>query len=367
MRFVLTEDQLTFREVARAFLQRELPLEGRVELAGAAPDRSAWNRMVEELGVHTFLAPEAQGGLGGSYLDLGMVVAEAGRALADIPLLSSAAVATDLVLRAGDRSPEGGGAELLQSMVGEAEVAVVVPAREDLLRAERGEDGGWRVSGLCRSVLDLPWADHILVFASTPAGSALFAVDGDDVVLCPAMDVTRRYGDLDLRDREATWLANDPSGSLAGFATATMRTGLALDAAGGARRCLELAVEYAGQREQFGKPIGSFQAIKHKCADMLLGVEAATSAAEAAAWQLSQPGASAGEVSRTATLAKAFAADAYVRASGELIQILGGIGFTWEHPAHLFFKRAKTSALLAGTPQELRFEQLERIGLLSTH
>jgi alkylation response protein AidB-like acyl-CoA dehydrogenase len=367
MRFVLTEDQLTFREVARAFLQRELPLDGRVEQVDGGPGCLVWDRMVDELGLHTLLVPESQGGLGGSFLDLGMVVAEAGRAVADLPLLSSAGVAADLLLRAAAQAPEGGAPPLLERLVEDAAVAVVVPPSRDRLSAERGEDGGWRVSGRCRSALDLPWADHVLVFASTSEGSALLALGSDQVVDCPALDVTRRFGDLDLDRVEATWLADDPSGSLARVATATMRAGLALDAAGGARRCLELAVDYAGQREQFGKPIGSFQAIKHKCADMLLAVEAATSAAEAAAWQLSQPAADAADVSRTATLAKAFATDAYVHASGELIQILGGIGFTWEHPAHLFFKRAKTSSLLAGTPQELRAEELEQIGLLSTY
>lgn len=368
MRFVLTDDQLAFREVARDFMERELPLEGAVGRVATSPDPEVWDRMARQLGLHGLLVPEARGGLGGSFLDLGVVLAEAGRAVADLPLMSSAGVATHLLLLADTLEPDGPAAGLLDLMVDGA-VVVVVPPSDDLPTAVLDSDGTWRLTGGCRTVLDLPWAARALLFATSQDGVALFEVDltaGSGAGSCPAHDPTRRYGDLDLKASPGSRVAADPEGLLRDDVVVTSRAGLALDAAGGARKCLELAVAYAGTREQFGRPIGSFQAIKHKCADMLLKVEAASSAAEAAAWKLSQPGVARTEVVDAVTLAKVYSTDAYLHASAELIQILGGIGFTWEHPAHLFFKRAKADSLLGGSAPSLRRQEAQRLGLLST-
>jgi alkylation response protein AidB-like acyl-CoA dehydrogenase len=327
-----------------------------------------WGSMAERLGLHGLLVPEGRGGLGGSYLDLGVVLAEAGRATADLPLMSSAGVATSVLLAADELNAGGPAAEILERMVDEAEVVVVVPPGGDMPKAVPAAGGSWLLSGHCRTVLDLPWAGRALVFAGIPEGVALFEVGlGESMVLpCAAHDPTRAYGDLDLDGTPGTLVAPDADGHLRRDVIVTSRVGLALDAAGGARKCLELAVEYAGTREQFGRPIGSFQAIKHKCADVLLRVEAATSAAEAAAWVLSQSGSTAAAALDSATLAKTYATEAFVHASGELIQILGGIGFTWEHPAHLFYKRAKSDSLLGGVTASLRKEEAARLGLLST-
>jgi alkylation response protein AidB-like acyl-CoA dehydrogenase len=147
---------------------------------------------------------------------------------------------------------------------------------------------------------------------------------------------------------------------------AISRTATALDSVGGARRCLELAVDYAQNREQFGKPIGTFQAIKHKCADMLLAVESATSAAFAAAAAVDKANASdldLDALAEAARVAHAYCGNAYVATAAETIQILGGIGFTWEHPAHLFYKRAKVNSVLTGTARDVRIECATVLGL----
>jgi alkylation response protein AidB-like acyl-CoA dehydrogenase len=135
---------------------------------------------------------------------------------------------------------------------------------------------------------------------------------------------------------------------------------LAAEQVGGAQKVLEMAVEYAKMRVQFGRPIGSFQAIKHKCTDMLLEVESAKSAAYYAGWAVAEDN---DELPVIASLAKSYCSEAYFHAAGENIQIHGGIGFTWEHPAHLYFKRAKSSELLFGDPTYHRELLAQRMGI----
>jgi alkylation response protein AidB-like acyl-CoA dehydrogenase len=214
-------------------------------------------------------------------------------------------------------------------------------------------------------VLDGHVANLLVVAARTPAGLGLFAVEGDAPGLTrtplATMDQTRKQARLELAGTPGRLIGAD-GGASAGLSRTLDLAAVALAAeqVGGAQRCLDMSVEYAKERVQFGRPIGSFQAIKHKCADMLLEVESAKSAAYYAGWAAAE---SSDELPVVASLAKAYCSDAYFHAAAENIQIHGGIGFTWEHDAHLYFKRAKSSELLLGDPTYHRELLAQRIGL----
>jgi alkylation response protein AidB-like acyl-CoA dehydrogenase len=208
-------------------------------------------------------------------------------------------------------------------------------------------------------------ADLLVVAARTGAGVSLFTVAGDASGLSRqslnTMDQTRKQAKLTFDNTPATLVGTDGAG------WGTMSTvldlaaiALAAEQVGGAQFVLDMAVQYAKDRVQFGRPIGSFQAIKHKCADMLLEVESAKSAAYYGLWCASELN---DELPSVASLAKAYCSEAYFHAAAENIQIHGGIGFTWEHPAHLYFKRAKSSELLFGDPAYHREQLAQRIGL----
>ena len=205
-------------------------------------------------------------------------------------------------------------------------------------------------------MLDGHVADLILVGAQADGGPSLFAVHGgaDGLTRRPleTLDMTRKQAALELSATPARLIGAE--GSAADVLERTLRhavVALAAEQVGGAQRCLDMSVEYAKIRMQFGRPIGSFQAIKHMCADLLLEVESARSAAYYAAWA-AQDGSD--ELPLVSSLAKAFCSEAYFRAAADNIQIHGGIGFTWEHDAHLYYRRAKSTELMLGTPEQHR-------------
>jgi alkylation response protein AidB-like acyl-CoA dehydrogenase len=223
----------------------------------------------------------------------------------------------------------------------------------------------WKLSGTKMFVLDGHTADLIIVAARTSAGVSLFAVTGDAAGLTrtalSTMDQTRKQAKLEFSDTPARLIGTDGAGwTVLSTVLDLAAVALAAEQVGGAQRCLDMAVEYAKVRVQFGRPIGSFQAIKHKCADMLLEVESAKSAAYYAGWCAAEMNE---ELPSVASLAKAYCSEAYFHAAAENIQIHGGIGFTWEHPAHLYFKRAKSSELLFGDPTYHRELLAQRIGI----
>jgi alkylation response protein AidB-like acyl-CoA dehydrogenase len=224
---------------------------------------------------------------------------------------------------------------------------------------------GYTLDGVKSFVLDGHTASLIIVAARTDAGVSLFSVTGDASGLTrtplPTMDQTRKQAKLELAGTPATLVGTDGGGWAALERMLDLAAvGLAAEQVGGAQLVLEMAVQYAKDRVQFGRPIGSFQAIKHKCADMLLEVESAKSAAYYAAWCAAELN---DELPAVASLAKAYCSEAYFHATAENIQIHGGIGFTWEHPAHLYFKRAKSSELLLGDPTYHRELLAQRIGI----
>jgi alkylation response protein AidB-like acyl-CoA dehydrogenase len=214
-------------------------------------------------------------------------------------------------------------------------------------------------------VVDGLVANLLLVVGRDPAGLSLFAVrpDAAGLVRTPldTLDQTRKQARLEFVDTPAR-LIGPAGGALSGLARTLDLAAVALAAeqVGGAQRCLDAAVDYAKNRIQFGRPIGSFQAIKHKCADMLVEVESARSAAYYAAWTAEDDSA---ELPVVASLAKSYCSDAFVNAAAQNIQIHGGMGFTWEHPAHLYYRRAKSSELMLGDPAYHRELIIQRMGL----
>ena len=229
--------------------------------------------------------------------------------------------------------------------------------------ATSADGDAWKISGTKMYVLDGHTASLLIVAARTDAGVSLFAVDGDAAgvtrTALSTMDQTRKQAKVELADASGRLIGTDGGGwAVLEQVLDLAAVALAAEQVGGAQACLDMAVQYAKDRVQFGRPIGSFQAIKHKCADMLLEVESAKSAAYYAGWAASELN---DELPSVASLAKAYCSEAYFHAAAENIQIHGGIGFTWEHPAHLYFKRAKSSELLFGDPTYHREQLAQRI------
>ena len=370
MNFAITEEQVQLRSMVRQFLEEKSPEAAVRELMETERgfDPAVWSEMAQ-LGLQGLLVPEELGGQGLGHPDLALVLEEMGRSLLCAPYLSTAVLAVETLLGAGDREAQSD----LLPRVASGEITAVVALAEggggladsDVQALARRDGEVWKITGTKLYVLDGHTADVVLVAARTPAGVSLFRVGGSASGLhrsaLDVMDTTRKQARLDFRDAEATLVGEEGAGwRVLSRALDRAAVALAAEQVGGAQRCLDMSVQYAGERVQFGSPIGSFQAIKHKCADVLLEVESARSAARYAAWCASELEE---ELPTAASLAKAYCSDAYVAAASENIQIHGGIGFTWEHPAHLYFKRAKSSALLFGDPSHHRerlAQQIER-------
>jgi alkylation response protein AidB-like acyl-CoA dehydrogenase len=278
-------------------------------------------------------------------------------------------LATNAVLHSGDEAAKK---EILPGIAsGEtiATLALTEPnGKWDLsgVEATATKSGdAWTIDGTKMFVLDGHVADVIIVAARTGAGLSLFKVDGAAAGLTrtplATMDQTRKQAKLEFSGVPATLIGTDGGGEeVLGRVLDLAVVALAAEQVGGAQKVLDMSVEYAKDRVQFGRPIGSFQAIKHKCADMLLEVESAKSAAYYAAWCAAELN---DELPEVACLAKAYCSEAYFHSAAENIQIHGGIGFTWEHPAHLYFKRAKSSELLFGDPTFHRELLAQRLGI----
>jgi alkylation response protein AidB-like acyl-CoA dehydrogenase len=371
MNFAFSEEQEELRRIVRQFLDAkssEAEVRRLMETTEGY-DPTIWSQMANELGLQSLIIPEEFGGQGFGYVELTVVLEEMGRRLLAAPYFSTVALATNLLLHAGDDAAKK---ELLPGIASGETIATLAFTEENGKWDESGitmeatsAGGGFKLNGTKMFVLDGHTANLILVAAKTGAGVSIFQVAGDAPGLTrtplATMDQTRKQAKLEFADVDAKLLGTDGAGwttlervlDLAAVA-------LAAEQVGGAQFVLEMAVQYAKDRVQFGRPIGSFQAIKHKCADMLLEVESAKSAAYYAGWCASELN---DELPSVASLAKAYCSEAYFHAAAENIQIHGGIGFTWEHPAHLYFKRAKSSELLFGDPTYHRELLAQRIGI----
>ncbi|MFI6148307.1 acyl-CoA dehydrogenase family protein [Streptomyces sp. NPDC051109] len=356
----------------------------------AGHDRELWQQLAQHLGLPGMAVAEEYGGVGCTPADLALACEETGRALLPSPLLATAVLAVPLITALGTAAQRTALLPALAAGGLTAALAVPGPALSTALaltgdntpgewagggraggvQARPGEDGGWRLYGEAAQVLDGHGASLLLVAAHTGgfarSRTLLFLVREDAAGLARSrqttLDETRPQGRVQLRDTPAELLgaeADNATGDavLAALA-ATGRTAaavLAAEAVGAAGQALDRTVEYVRQREQFGRPIGSFQAVKHRLADLYVQVQAARSAAYYAAWDPQQ-----------GALALAQALEALRITAGEAIQLHGGIGFTWEHDAHLYFKRAAADELLFGPVHRLRAHAAHRAGLFTT-
>ncbi len=371
MNFAFSDEQEELRAAVRRFLAEKSPETEVRRLMDTTDgyDPAVWSQMAEQLGLQSLTIPEEFGGSGFTYVELLVVLEEMGAALLCAPFFSSVVLAANALLTSGDDEAK----KSYLPGIASGETIATLAITEDngkwdfsgieLAATKKGD--GWELNGHKMFVIDGHVANLIIVAARTGAGVSLFAVPGDAAGLTrtplPTMDQTRKQARLEFSGTPATLIGAD-GGAEPGLSKTLDLAAVALAAeqVGGAQHVLDASVEYAKTRIQFGRPIGSFQAIKHKCADMLLEVESAKSAAYYAAWAAAEDS---DELPVVASLAKSYCSEAYFHAAAENIQIHGGIGFTWEHPAHLYFKRAKSSELLLGDPSYHRELLAQRIGI----
>jgi alkylation response protein AidB-like acyl-CoA dehydrogenase len=366
-----TSEQQEFRAVLRRFLLSEssaTEVRRLIELPSGF-NTAMWKLMAEQLELQGLALPEEYGGSGLGAAELTLVLEELGRSLACTPYFSTVVLAAPLLLYSGDSAA----AQRFLPLIASGELTATVALTESSKRWDEAgvaltavpADGGFVLSGEKTLVMDGVDADLVIVVARTAAGVSLFLVDGPAAGLgrraLHTLDLTRRYAKLTFRNVPAVLLGIDGNGwdvisrvlDLAGIV-------LAAEQLGGAQYCLESSVDYARTRFQFGRPIGSFQAIKHKCADMKLQVERAKSAVHLGVTAADGPGA---DIHLAASLAQACCSDVFTDVAQQTIQIHGGIGFTWEHFAHLYFRRAQASAQLLGSASYHREQLLLELGV----
>jgi len=377
--FAFTEEQEELRAMARAFLADHAGSEAlrAASEGGLGHDAEVWKRIGGELGWPSLIVPEAEGGLGLGFVELAALLETTGEVLLCSPLFATVALGANVLLAAGDEAQRGA----LLPGIAEGHSIVTLAHAEAAGRwdadgvgatCERRGDA-FVLRGAKRHVVDGHCADHLLVSARAPgsageAGVSLFVVPADAPGLTrralPTMDRTRRLATVELDGVEvpASARLGEEGGAWPALSLALDRATVALAAEqlGGAQRCLDLAVAYAKERVQFGRPIGSFQAVKHQCADMMVHVESARSAAYWAACIAADGGS---ELPEAASMAKAWCSDAFFACAAICLQIHGGVGFTWEYDVHLYLKRARSSATLLGDASFHRERVARRIGL----
>jgi alkylation response protein AidB-like acyl-CoA dehydrogenase len=374
--FAFSDEQEELRRAIRRFCEERSPSTEVRRLMETAEgyDEVVWKQMAEELALQGIHLPEEYGGQGFSFVELGIVLEEFGRALFPTPYFSSVALAANAVLNVGSEDDKK---ELLPGIAGGDRIATLALAEPsgkweaEAIATEATPDGdAYTLTGMKSYVTDGATASLILVAArlagtSGEEGIGLFAVEGDaDGLTRTALDTidqTRKQAKLEL-DGVRAHEVGDVGGAWPALAKTLDQIAVCLsaDMVGGAGRCLEMAVQYAKERVQFGRPIGQFQAVKHRCANMLLQVESARTASYYALWTAAGDDE---ELSLVAPLAKAFCSEAYFRCASDNIQVHGGIGFTWEHDAHLYFRRAKSSELLFGDAAYHRTRLADRLGI----
>ncbi len=370
MDFEFSEDQELLRATVRRYLAERAPLAPFVrsqldDPRGTGDD--VW-RGLAGLGVAGLLVPEEHGGAGMGMVDAAVVLEEIGRALYPGPYASSAVGGASLVMLAG--SPREHSFLLPGLASGETIGAVAL--------LEPGQRYDWRTPGTSAKrsgeqyelhgtkvhVADAAAANLLLVTASDDAGLGVYAIDTRDggvaVESTPSVDGTRKEATVRLEGASGWRLGTDDGSAAAAEVVDRLGVAAVVDGVGASSRALELAVEYAKERVQFDRPIGSFQAVQHLCADMLRAVELARAGAYYACW--AADAADRRERHRAATMAKAFASDELYRVGANAVQVFGGIGFTWEHDIHLYLKRLMSLQRIGGGSDE-HLEALARIVL----
>jgi alkylation response protein AidB-like acyl-CoA dehydrogenase len=362
MDFTLSPEQAELQRTVRDFLADKSPeaVVRRLMDDERGFEPATWQQMATQLGLQGLAIAETYGGAGFGLQEQAIVFEELGRALFCGPYFATVALAAPALVLAG-------GEAAADHLPGIASGDTLATVALDEVHAQR-TGHGWALTGQANYVVDGHVADLILLPARTTAGCSLFAISGHAPGLkrepLATVDQTRKQARLTLDA-----VAGQPVGAGGAAEEILARVLdiaavlLAAEQVGGAAACLAETVEYAGVREQFGRPIGSFQAIKHTWSEMLLEVESARAAAQYAAWAAD---AAPEELPAAAALAKAHCSEAYARVATESIQLHGGIGFTWEHRTHLYYKRAKSSELLFGTPAAHREQLVTRLGLTTS-
>ena len=348
MDFDFSAEQYGLRDEARRFLERQCPPSHAREFLD---DPSGWSRdlwkQMSDLGWMALPFPEQYGGLGQSFLDLVLLLGELGRAVAPVPFLSSVAWCGQIILSQGSEEQR---ARYLPQIASGDRIAALALAEQphglggNSIEIHAIEDGGgWRISGEKKYVLDAPAADLFLVAACVGEENRWFIVEeAARVTPHTTYDLTRPVGTVAFDNAVAEPLEGGHT-LFPGLQFAT--AALCAEMVGTAQKILDITVEYSKQREQFGRPIGSFQAIKHKCAEMATELEAARAAAYYSCWAIAT-GAEDGVLSTH--IAKSYCSDQLAHLAGEGVQGHGGIAFTWEHDMHLYLKRVKTQQVLLG-------------------
>jgi len=354
MNFEFTDDQQAIKRTAREFLSARYKPETIRELA--ADERGFTDQQwsaVAELGWPGVIIPEEQGGLGLGAVELVVIEEELGYALAPTPLLSDVAAA--LILEAAGSAEQR---EQWLESVADGSARGTLAVEDD--GPTRFEDG--KLTGSKIAVPDAGSASLLIVAAD--GEHYLVRADAEGVAITPqeALDPTRKLYRVELRDAAAEPLPGGEDDALE-RAYATVAVALAAENVGVAQRTMEMAVEYAKDRKQFDRPIGAYQAVSHRCAQMLLEVEGARSLTYGAAWALDHDRMNHAGAIRAASMAKAYAGDAGFRVSASALQVHGGIGFTWEHDLHFFLKRARANAHAFGDPRWHREQVAALAGL----
>jgi len=374
MDFKFNEEQLELRSMARAFLEESSGSE-QVRKAMESElgyEPSLWEQMGSELGWTSVHIPEEYGGLGMGYVELVALMEVMGESLVCAPFFSSIALGANALIEGGSEEQKQ---EWLPALAEGRTRATLAwtgaagrPGLEGIEATLRREGDELVLSGDYGFVVDGHSADLLVAAARSDHGVSLVAFSADTPGLArtalPTVDQTRRLAKLEAQDVRlpASALMGDEGAGGPALERALQLASVALAAeqVGGAQKCLDMSVEYAKERVQFGRPIGSFQSIKHKCADMMVQVESARSAAYYGGCVASEGG---DELASCASLAKAWCSDTYFRCAADAIQIHGGVGFTWEYDVHLHFKRAKSTESLLGDPSHHRELVAQQIGL----
>ena len=370
MKLAMSAEQADLRESVRRFLADRAPLTRVREIMDApGHDEQVWTHAGSQLGLQGIAIPEEYGGAGFTFTEQAIILEELGAALYTGPYLASAVFAATALLACSDEAAKH---DLLPGVASGETIATVAFTEDDgswepdAIRLTGTKDGdGWVLDGHKNFVLDGAVAGLLLVFGRTDAGLALFAVpssaSGLGITRLATLDETRELARCEFASVPAQLIgAADDGAAILRRVLDVAAIALAAEQLGGAQRAMDMAVEYAKIRHQFGRPIGSFQAIKHRCADLLMEVESLRSAVIYAAAAVAEDSP---EVPTVAALVKALASETYFHVAAENIQIHGGIGFTWEHDAHLYFKRAKSSELFLGDPAYHRERLATRIGV----
>lgn len=369
---VVSEEHAELRATLRRFFDSRSPEAAIRKVIDSEPgfDVELWRQMAKQLGLQGLGLPETYGGSGYGELETTIVFEELGRALVPSPFFPTVALAAELLLAVGDEEvnrrylPEIASGNLV------ATVAIAEPDGSWHCQDSSGvvaveSDGGWRLSGEKCVVLNADVAELILVVVVDAGATSVYAVDptaiGVTLVSLSVLDLTRRQSKVRFDAAPATLIGGH--GNSAGAVASMLdhaALALAAEQAGAAGHLMQLCVEYAKVRHQFGRPIGGFQAIKHKLADMAFDVERMDSIVRHASLAAASGSADFGVLASTA---KVFCSEAFFRMATEAIQVHGGIGFTWEHQAHLYFRQAKSSEYLLGGPVEHRELLLQKLGV----